>query len=278
MKKYLLGSALLALLAFAGGASATFCSLIGSKDQTCTFASDTSGGTTLFTNPTQLSNIGSGTINPFLGDQVGGNGGVESGVNTDDPNVNTLPLNDKRDNNNTFTNTMSLSDLGIVTIGGVDYYSFFLDINEPNGNGQNLLSIDRLAIFGQTGATPGAAVDLNSTNITSLDDVDVFPNLTVVYRLGVGNDLQLDYNLFAGSGLGYDMELLVPTVLFAPLVPDSRIVFAVQYGTLSGNLAEDGFEEWAFRPRVASIPVPEPLPLALLGAGFVVLALQRRRK
>jgi hypothetical protein len=172
---------------------------------------------------------------------------------------------------------MSLSDLGVVTIGGVDYYSFFLDINEPNGNGQNLLSLDRLAIFGQTGATPGAPVDLNSTNITSLDDVDVFPNLTVVYRLGVGNDLQLDYNLFAGSGIGYDMQLLVPTVLFAPLVPDSRIVFAVQYGALSGNLAEDGFEEWAFRPAVLKV-VPEPMPLALTGIGLLGLAFVRRRK
>jgi hypothetical protein len=264
-------------LVIASPAAATFCSLIGAKDQTCTFASDTSGGTTLFTNPTNLSNIGSGSINPFLGDQVGGNGGIESGVNTDDPNVNTLPLNDKRDNNNTFTNTMSLSQLGIVTIGGVDYYSFFLDINEPNGNGQNLLSIDRLAIFGQTGATPGAAVDLNSSNITSLDDVDVFPNLTVVYRLGVGNDLQLDYNLFAGSGIGYDMQLLVPTVLFAPLVPDSRIVFAVQYGALSGNLAEDGFEEWAFRPAVARV-VPEPATFALIGAALLGLAFVRRRR
>jgi len=267
----------LALLGVTTAASATLCSLVSSKDLTCTFATDTSGGTVLYTNPTQLTNIGSGEINPFLGTQVGGNGGVEVGVNTDDPNVNTLPLNDKRDNNNTFTDTMSLNQLGTVTLGGVDYFSFFLDINEPNGNGQNLLSIDRLAIFGQTGATPGAAVNLNNTNITTLDDVDVFPNLAIVYRLGVGNDLLLNYNLFAGSGLGYDMTLLVPTSLFAGLAPDSRIVFAVQYGTQAGAIAEDGFEEWAFLPGTFAFQTPEPGMLALLALALAAAGLALRR-
>ena len=142
MLKYLLWPVLFAL---AMPASASLCSLLA-KDAICTFATDTSSGTALFTNPTNLSNIGSGTINPFLGTQVGGSGGVEFGVATDIPNVNILPLDDKRDNNNTFTNTFQLNQLGFVTIGNTDYFSFFLGINEPNGNGQNILSIDTLRI------------------------------------------------------------------------------------------------------------------------------------
>jgi hypothetical protein len=194
--------------------------------------------------------------------------------------VNLLPLDDKRDNANTFTETMQLDQLGFVTIGGVDYFQFFLDINEPNNDPARFLSIDRLAIFGQTGATPGAAVDLNSTNITSLADVDVFPNLEIVYRLGITNSLILDYNLFAGSGLGYDMTLLVPTDLFANLAPDSRIVFAVQYGgaDFAGALAQDGFEEWAFLPGAGPRVVSTPGSLALLTAGMMGVFLVRRRK
>src|SRR5262252_8125763 len=194
MNRFTMTALALALAGVTGSASATVCSLLV-KDSTCTFSTDTSAGTVLYTNPSQLTNIGSGVINPFLGTQVGGNGGIELGVNTDDPTVNSLPLNDKRDNANTFTTTLQLNQLGFVTINGVDYFDFFLDINEPNSTPNNLLSIDRLAIFGQTGATPGAAINLNNTNITSLADVDVFPNLQNVYRLGVTNDLVLDYNL-----------------------------------------------------------------------------------
>src|SRR5580765_2464565 len=233
-----------ALLFASGAASAALCTL-AVRDSTCTFTTDTSGGAALFTNPSNLTNIGSGVITPFLGSQAIG---TEFGVNTDQTRTNLLPLDDKRDNANTFTRTLELDQLGTVTIGGTAYYTFLLDINEPN-NADRFLSIDSLAIFGQTGATPGADIDLNRNNITSLADVDVFPNLSVVYRLGVTNTLILDYSLFAGSGLGYDMSLLVPATLFSGLTPNSRIVLAVGYGgaggTIPGAGAADGFEEWA---------------------------------
>ena len=277
MKRALLFAALFAI---AAPASATLCTL-SIKDSTCTFASDTSGGTVLFRNPTNLSNIGSGEINPFLGTQVGGSGGVQTGVNTDQPAVNQLPLDDKRDNSNTFTETMRLNQLGFVTIAGVDYFTFFLDINEPNNDESRFLSLDRLAIFGRTGANAGDPLDLNSTNITSLADVDLFPNLELVYRLGIGNTLILDYDLFAGSGLGYDMSLLVPTSAFSNLAPNSRIVFAVSYGAgdaCAGCSAQDGFEEWAFLPGAGPRVVPEPNALLLLAAGLIGFAAIRQQR
>jgi len=265
-----------ALLFASGAASAALCTL-AVKDSTCTFSTDTSGGAALFTNPTQLSNIGSGTIKPFLGSQAIG---TEFAVNTDQTAVNLLPLDDKRDNANTFTNTLQLDQLGTVTIGGTAYYEFLLDINEPNNDPDRFLSIDSLAIFGQTGSDPSAPVDLNKNNITSLADVDLFPNLEIVYRLGIANTLILDYSLFAGSGLGYDMALLIPVTEFANLATDSRLVFAVGYGgaggTVLGSGAADGFEEWAFLPGAALV-VPEPGVLALLGLGLVALYSMRRR-
>lgn len=272
-----------ALLFASGAASAALCTL-AVKDSTCTFTTDTSGGAALFTNPTQLSNIGSGVIAPFLGSQAIG---TEFGVNTDQTKTNLLPLDDKRDNANTFTRTLQLDQLGTVTVGGTDYYEFFLDINEPNNDPDRFLSIDSLAIFGQTGATPSADIDINKNNVTSLADVDVFPNLDVVYRLGVTNTLILDYSLFAGSGLGYDLALLIPVTEFVNLATDSRLVFAVGYGgaggTVAGSGAADGFEEWsAFinpnnPPPPPPPPVPEPATLALLAIGFLALAARARR-
>jgi hypothetical protein len=271
-----------ALAVLAAPAVASLCTL-ATTDQTCTFATDTSGGTALFTNPSNLSNIGSGVINPFLGTQVGGNGGVEFGVSTDIPNVNILPLDDKRDNANTFTQTFRLNQLGFVTVGGVDYFDFFLDINEPNGQDTRFLSIDTLRIWGRTGVNPDASFLLDNTNVTSLADLDLIANLQLVYALGPANTLILDYNLFAGSGLGYDMEFLIPTSQFAGLAPNSRILFSVGYGgadaVVPGSLAQDGFEEWAFRPGTGPrIVVPEPSVLSLFGLGLAVVGLGRIRR
>ena len=267
---------LLAVSAAAEAASTCNLFLVGG---TCTFATDTTAGGTLFQNPANLSNIGSGVITPFLSLQ---NNGSEGGVSTDDPTVNTLPLDDKRDNTNTFTTTFQLNQLGTITLAGIDYFAFFLDINEPNGGNQSLLSLDTLRIWGRSGTSGETApFMLNNTNVTSLADLDLLPNLQLVYALGPGNELIMDYNLFAGSGLGYDLRVLVPTSAFVGLAADSRILFSSSFGGAgvpAGVDAADGFEEWAYLPGTFAFAAPEPGSLGLLAAALLPLIVLRRRR
>jgi hypothetical protein len=69
------------------------------------------------------SSTGTGVINSFLRVQATGQ---ERGYNTD---VTPPPLDDKAGN---FTRVLGLSDIPTVTIGGVVYRQFLLDINQSN--------------------------------------------------------------------------------------------------------------------------------------------------
>lgn len=269
MKKSLLAMAVLGAMAMLPAARADVCTLLA-KDGSCTFATDTSGGTTIYSNPTNLTNIGSGVITPFLGTQ---RNGTEFGVTTDTPTVNILPLDDKRDNANTFTNTFTRSDLGVVTLGGTDYYQFFLDTNEPSGPNDNLISIDTIRIWD---AQSVAAQLLTNQNVTSLADVDgLFSSL--IYAMGPTNQIVMDGTLFSGSGLGYDLSMLIPVAEFAGVALDSRLIFGTAFGAAGGSATTaDGFEEWAYRAATPNT-VPEPGSLALVGAALIAARFAIRR-
>lgn len=268
LKQSILAAA--AALALAGPAQAGLVCTMLQMDSTCTFATDTSGGRVIFANPANLNNIGSGLITPFLGTQQTG---TEFGVSTDSPIVSTLPLQDKRDNANTFTNTFTQANLGVVNVGGTLYYQFFLDTNEPSSAGDKLISIDTLRLWD---AQSAALQLLTNANVTQLSDVDnLFSSL--IYALGPDNQIVMDGTLFSGSGQGYDLTMLMPVDLFAGVNMDSRIIWGTGMGGAGGAASTaDGFEEWAYRAGTQA--VPEPNSLALAGFGLLILGYFANKK
>src|SRR6187200_817180 len=90
--------------------------------------SSTTVGTVIFTDAV---NVGSGTgnYNTFLA--ISNNDGVESGFNSDDaPPIDAT----NSDIDHAKTHTVRLSDLVVVTVGGVQYYQFRIDLNEANSD------------------------------------------------------------------------------------------------------------------------------------------------
>lgn len=161
-----------------------------------------------------------------------------------------------------------LSDLGIVTIDGVDYYEFLLDINQNNGGLGSLLSLDTLQLFE------------SDTPATTSQPEDGVGGFNLVYEFAEGDWIKLDYDLHTGSG-EIDMAAYIPVDLF------SGMTYVVLYSHFGSNgedvdgqfvqyVNNDGFEEWA--AGVSTNPVPEPSIMLLLGTGLAGLVGLKRRK
>jgi hypothetical protein len=196
---------------------------------------------------------GTGVIQSFVRIQATG---TEQGYNTSGRPV---PFDEKTDPN--FTRDLPLADVPIRNFGGINYYEFLLDANEPIGMGNSTISLDQVKIF--TTTTPNQ----NTTNVGSLGQLRYDMD-------GAGDSwVIIDDVLNAGSG-ETDMRMLVPVSDFTGAGPNDLVILYSQFGT--HDPSGDGFEEWAVQTTTNIIPLPAAAAMGM--AGLAGLAVRRTRR
>ena len=172
----------------------------------------TTVGNVIFTDAV---NVGSGTgnYNTFLA--ISNNGGIESGFNSDD----TPPIDGSNsDIDQAKTHTVRLSDLVIITVGGVQYYQFRIDLNEANSDPNGQISLDKFQLYTSTnGGIESTTTLFNPANATLRYDMDAVAN---------GGDKSILLSDAGSTGSGTDdYAVLVPVTDFAGLDPTTTYVY-----------------------------------------------------
>jgi hypothetical protein len=204
---------------------------------------------------------GTGNIDPFVRIQANT---TENGFNTS---VNSPPLDDKAGN---WTHALQFGSIPLVTIGGVSYREFLLDVNQ-DGNGP--LSLNQVQIF-SSAADLGAGTFSLTTATSSSNALISFPaGATSLFQMSsLSTSSTRSYEVLSPSGQGSgtgNMYLDIPNSDFAGLSASTYITLYSQFGTQPGTLvSNDGFEEWTLQGpggggNVGT--VPEPASIAVWG-------------
>lgn len=177
---------------------------------------------------------GSGVINPFLSLQASP---TEKGFNVDSGNLNT-------DRNGTYTITQRVSNLATITVNGIDYYSFLVDVNEP-GSAASIISLDTIRIY----TSSNLYTDFTALNsgATKQFDLDSLSNNTIIY----------DYKGNSGSGQG-DIAFLIPTSVLAGVNANDYFYMYQEWGGFGPAYSSDaGYEETRHGGDITFVPIPE---------------------
>ncbi len=295
LKQWMLTSALAGLFAASASHAAPVIHDLSSGDVGPPLVQDTAPiNGAIFVAPSGIYDAtGTGVFNPFVRIQEKGN---EEGYNTSDRAV---QFDENTDPN--FTRDLLFSSVPVVTLGGVSYLEFVLDINESASANGRFLSLDRLQLF-------VGADQATNTVAGSYDGINKLGSLTALWDLDglVDSAILLDYGV-VGSGSGRaDMVALIPlSVIPASLQNASSSLYLYSQFGVTANpygpggidaTSDAGFEEWAWvRGSVTCPPgstnldcgggggggsggVPEPGTLSLFGAALLGSFFYSRRR
>ena len=137
------------------------------------------------------------------------------------------------------THSLRLDDINQVTIAGINYREFFLDIQETSSAPR--LSVDELRVF------------LGPDGVQSNYGSGMLNGITPIYNLdnGVDNWIKLDITVNPAGTVG-DMVAYIPNSLFAN--PSSN-PYVYLYSKFGSNFSSDGsFEEWWVNSPLAPPP------------------------
>ncbi len=225
------------------------------------------GGTAyFFTDATQ--GTGTGNIKPFLRMQAGGNSSLEQGYNSDFAD----PYYDESNPASPWNHSVMLDDLAVINRDGVDYYVFFLDVDQQGGGRFNPADPDPDAILSLTDLRVGVA---SAGNLTGPVD-----SLAVnwAWRMSPGDMVNIYYKLDHGSG-GGDVDVYIPVSAFGGASGNYMYLYS-RFGCTNctnppyGN--NSGPEEWAYAAGVE--PIPEPAAFLLFVPALALLGLKSRRR
>jgi hypothetical protein len=177
---------------------------------------------------------GGGPTHTFVALNTHHHATVEQGYNTD-----ARPLQFDEQKSHEYTHALRLGDVPTVSIGGVTYLEFLLDVNQTRSH--PVLSLDELRLY------VGQKPNLHGYDPTT----GQLAGLTPVYDLGAGGANTVLLQARTGAARA-DMFLYVPQSLFSATGHPYVYLYSKFGGT---DPANGGSEEWEVARRAIAPPL-----------------------